>query len=891
MSRLYDLIKDDIDKLNEYRKLELEDFKKAKSFPMLYEIEPHRYKVNILLEKISTTIRKKVGEKEFKDITDKYENARKDILINYVKYSYDLKLNPILDYETLFDHIEKSIPEEVTSEIIKEYEANHDYIKPVKKPLEPYVNDILRDMEEIKGITPDEKKMFTKYLNYAKDEIVEKQNNNMDHLIDMVSYKRSSIALDNLEKWANQNGMDGVNVGAYDSKHQKIVVVSNTSDKENKLFKPTLDTKPNFSKEFKNKIIALNKFLENKPVLAHAQAGETGFKEYGFLEYFNATSRLNALIDKQHTLTNDADKRANLFSISAEARKLQDISKEYNEILDYIKENFDINDVALSGNIYSGRQTSFTDSLSKFKSTLPERWDNENAPYGVILNGYIQFKALVKNADSTVEDFLADPIGEYIAGAKKNLDRVALENSLKVNEAPLGKRIATTLFNSGIVYRSTINYMSGVRGVEFLINQCEENDANYDFINASQIAITYAKKFNASGTDLFGYKSNPDLDSLKNLFAFGNDIDNLYSVSKNYPFDLDNKGIIAKAYDAQIKSKANLNPVMECRNILEATKDFFNEYKRLMLENSNNSIDINPGAILLAGKEYFKDYLLKNNINPLNIANKNERKEVLDFLNDPFVSFENKFARNNDFFCKNGERGILNFGVIERSFKECLYNKYENNIEYFTNKIAENVLNTPNANKNVNQILNDNKGGYFERKIGTTSKEYLALENSIKNSLDAYSTSYGDFTMPKYYAEKYLEHKLPEGANENNLKENEKRRVEFCRSIIKTCNELERHNKTLDENKKIEEKHNKEIKEAETLERYKARYKNIKEQQKIDKEYAYSDNTKFIEKNNDNAKAEFDFNEQLKKDSNDSILNENFDIPEESEIGNLEINK
>ena len=33
------------------------------------------------------------------------------------------------------------------------------------------------------------------------------------------------------------------------------------------------------------------------------------------------------------------------------------------------------------------------------------------------------------------------------------------------------------------------------------------------------------------------------MDSLKNLFAFGNDIDNLYTVTKNYPFTLDAKGV------------------------------------------------------------------------------------------------------------------------------------------------------------------------------------------------------------------------------------------------------------------------------------------------------------------------------------------------------------
>ena len=889
MSKFYELIRKDIEELNKYRELEKTDFKKAKSFPKVYEAETHRYRINSLLEIISQTIRKTKGEQAFKDIMDKYQNVRKDILINYVKYSYEYKMNPILDYETLFNHIEESITDNISDEIIKGFEKNQDFIKPVKKPLEPYVRGIILDMENIKGITPDEKEMATKYLNYAKDEIVEKQNNNMDHLIDMVSDKRSSIADGKLEEWANKNHMDGLSVAAYDTKHEHIAVVNNKTDIENKLFKPTLDMKPNFSKEFKNKIYSLNRFLQDKQVLKDAQAGETSFKEYGFLSYFNSTSRLNELIDRQLKLTNDNDKRANLFSICAEARKLKDISKEYDEILKYIKENFDINEVALCGNIYSGRQTSFDGNLSGFKSTLPERWDNENAPYGVILNGYIQLKMLAKNAETKIEEIIEDPIGEYIAGAKKYLDKVSLDNCPKVGEAPLGKRIASTLFNAKKVFMLSYQYMSGFRGVEFLVNQCEENEDNYDFINAFQIAMTYAKKFNIQETEYFGYKSNPDLDSLKNLFAFGNDIDNLYSLSKNYPFDLDNRGIIARAYDAQIKSKTSLNPVLECRSILETTKDFFNEYKRLILESNDNDIAINPGAILLAGKEYFKDYLLKNNINPLDIADKNERKEVLNFLNDPFVSFSNKYARNNEFFSKPDERGIKNFTDIEYSFKECSYNKYQANIEYFNNKITDNLLNTPNANKNVTQILDDNKGGYFERKIGTTSKEYLALEESIENSLDAYSSSYGDFTMPKYFAEKYLEHKLPEGVNENNLKINEKRRVEFCRSIIKTCNDLEKHNKKIEDDKNVEAKREKERKESESFERNKNKYIELLKKQKEEKEYSYLDNVKLIENVKINVEEKLGFNEQLEKDSNDSIIASNFEIPVESEIASMEM--
>jgi len=124
MSKFYELIRKDIEELNKYRELEKTDFKKAKSFPKVYEAETHRYRINSLLEIISQTIRKTKGEQAFKDIMDKYQNVRKDILINYVKYSYEYKMNPILDYETLFNHIEESITDNISDEIIKGFEKN-----------------------------------------------------------------------------------------------------------------------------------------------------------------------------------------------------------------------------------------------------------------------------------------------------------------------------------------------------------------------------------------------------------------------------------------------------------------------------------------------------------------------------------------------------------------------------------------------------------------------------------------------------------------------------------------------------------------------------------------------------------------------------------------------
>ena len=889
MGKLYELIKEDIEKLKEYREIEVEDFGKSKSFPVLLEAEKHRHKVNELLSSISYTIRKKLGDAEYDRIMNKYQNVRKDINITSIRYSYEYKMNPILDYETLLDYIENSIKKDVFDDIVKDYEDKKDFIKPADKPLEPYIRAILIDMNDIKKMSADEKNMTTKYLNYIKDEIVAKKNNNIEHVIDMVANKRSSIADGKLEEWAAKNNMDPIKVGAYDGEHRHVIGISNSSNIEKELFKPVLNMKQNFSDEFKNKIIDLDNYLKNKSVLKKTQAGESDFKEYGFLSYFDSVGKLNMLVDNQLKLNSEKDKIENLYKISNEASKLQKISKEYDEILDYIKQQFDINTVGLNGNIYSGRQTTFDGNLKSFKPSLPEKWDNENAPYGVILNGYIQFKALVENAESTIEDMLNDPVGEFISGAKKYMDKVTDGLNIKANEAPLGKRIAYALFNTDKVFLSTNNYMRSIRGLEFLYNQCEENEKNYDDITSISIAVTYARNFTIDGTELFGNGIDVDMDSLKNLFAFGNEVDNLYTVSKNYPFSLDSKGVIAKAYDAQIKSKASLDPVSECRNVLEICKDYYNEQRILFTQPNKYSLGIAPGAILLAGKEYFKDYLIKNNINPLDIANDKERKEVLDFLNDPFVSFQNKYEENNNFFNAKEERGLKKFSDLEYSFKECSFNKYENNLNYFNNKITENIKNTTNANKSINDIFEDNKGGYFERKFGTTSKEYNAVREAVESALDEYSSSYGDFTMAKYFAQKYVDHKLPEGVNEDNLKPNEKRRVDFCRSIIKTCNEMEENNKQIEANKEIEAQRKQKEKEDTRLNNRLNIYKDIMEKHKKEKEFSYLKDVKLIE--NKELNKEVDFEKQLEKDSNlnDSLISDNFDIPEESKMVDLDI--
>jgi len=718
-------------------------------------------------------------------------------------------------------------------------------------------------MENDKKISQDEKDVYIKYLNYAKDNIIEKQKNIVEHTIDKVSVKRTATAVTKYKDWITKNGYDGIKYDAYNDEHERIISIENYTDVEGEMYKPFLNKKINYSDEFKNKIFNLKRFIDSKNILKEYQAGESGSKEYGFLDYFNQAIKVDKLIDNHMKLQTSEEKRANLVKISHEVKNLERIEKEYDEVLNYIKENFNVDDIALCGNIYSGRVYSFNNDLSKFRPNLPEKWDNENAPYSAILSGFCQLMGTVEYSHTTLEEFFDDPINKFLNGNKINLDKVCEERSLKKEEAPLGKRIARTLCIPKDQFVLMSSYRVLGRGFEFLYNQCEENDQMYENYFLTEIGLSFTNKLSVTNDTLFGSQYDPDYDSLKNLFAFGNDFDNLYSVSKKYPFDLETKGVIAKQYENQIKSQADINPLSMCKNLISNYKSYLIEtYNIARTEGRNQFVLVSQDKVLFAAKEYFKDYLLINKINPLDIPNEKDRKEVLDFLNNPVLSIKNSFNNN-----ELNESGInpADFNILKENYNSNLKGLNEDSIEYFNEKFNENINDTLNEGKDIETIFEDNKGGYFERKIDTTSKEYKALRASVESMFDENSANYGDHKMAKFYAEKYLEHKLPEGVLEENLKENEKRRVQFCRSFIKTCNELERHNSEKIENENVNIHDNYENK----LESYNNKMARIN----ADLEYAKMVEIKLepVIKKDINA----DFQENLSNDVNDLKVNKN----------------
>ena len=146
MGKLYELIKEDIEELNKYREFEVQDFGKSKSFPALLEAEKHRTKVNTLLDAVSLSLRKKLGDDKYDKIMDKYKNARKDIVINPIRYSYEYKMNPILDYETLLDHVENSVSKDVFDAIVTEFDKNANSIH--RKCVYTYMRELVWRLSE-----------------------------------------------------------------------------------------------------------------------------------------------------------------------------------------------------------------------------------------------------------------------------------------------------------------------------------------------------------------------------------------------------------------------------------------------------------------------------------------------------------------------------------------------------------------------------------------------------------------------------------------------------------------------------------------------------------------------------------------------------------------------
>ena len=194
-------------------------------------------------------------------------------------------------------------------------------------------------------------------------------------------------------------------------------------------------------------------------------------------------------------------------------------------------------------------------------------------------------------------------------------------------------------------------------------------------------------------------------------------------------------------------------------------------------------------------------------INPYDKV-KNSDKELLEkeFLSNPLkfikkhgkelaekISVDNKEKDNWLKHCKDLYHGVLNL--------EDDYNEVEkiNRVNNMKKKLCEKSGFIGDID--LNNMLSNYKGGFFERMFRTTSEEYRVFKATLLAFNDEDSKGYGDIDNLEGATRAYLYHKLPNFKETDELPKDEdirnlsgtsKKRVELCINVLKAVQEQRR---------------------------------------------------------------------------------------------------
>ena len=822
MGKLFNAVKSNYDALAQFQDKQEQNYMVETSFDNIINNIPKVIYLNYFINQVESDKKYYFGsEDKYNTFIEETKGVFSNNTKQIPKAIYDEKKVMIdvkgVEYEKILDTLEKKIGEEKTNELLEKFKSFTPREPKIDHPFTDYNKKIENELDEL-NITSDKINEYKEALQYAAEElIVKKEKDNTEQIIDHVNRVRELNAKAVIRQVADEIGADGEKVDAMKSAWNAVAFAADETE-DKLLLNPFLSVKPQYTEEFKNKIIELDNLVTEKGLIPNGNPGESGSKEYGFLDYFDKAEELKNELLNYGKLVDSSDKVQSLEKITQKANELKDITNKYNDVLAFVKENFDTSKISLNANIYSGRQKVPEKGINTFAQNLPKRWDLKDAAPGIVLSGFAQLKGAAKLAGVSVEEYMEDPNKYYLMGAKKmalELDKKYIVSAKDAdgNQIPLGKRIAHAMIQDENVYTNMIDsYRPYNRGVEFL-NNVSEYDSNTNkniVITGAAFSLTYM--YDHSSGALFTKNFQPDYKSLQNLFALGNDADNLLALSENYFQDDGKVANVDEAYNLKIKVMNQVNPLNETRRVMGVIRDYLVERKQMYIERRNDEStdleleeEISPAQMMVAAKQYMNDYIYKNNINILDL-DKKQQKEVLEFLNDPVKSFVAKYQGEENLLRQDNQGKLLEtFNSIDNEFKSEFDKLYKNTGDRFVN--AFNDLNTQtkgkNSGKSIDQILDDNKGGFLERKFGTSSKEYKALAESVKAATDPKSRTYGDLSGVRVYAQKYVDHKLPEGANFEKLSENEKRRIEFCHTIIGATLQMELNQKMEDSKIKL----------------------------------------------------------------------------------------
>ena len=808
MGLLFDAVKREYENIIKFKELEQTNFLESRKFDNYYKAMMSQVRVNKYLSMINEKAKYFYGlnNLDYNGTMKQFENIIGDIKNGFPVF--DIKADQIYDFKPILDQIEADIKPVEVKTIVEDDEVNeYKIVEPEKHLLNDMTMSIRMSLSALNikdsEISREDRVNIPTLLNYVNDLIVAKADTDvMDKVIENVSEGTGIEAKNHVEEFANKNGYDpdelkNANGG------MAMLDFYPANNKQGDLLKDISNQGLNLSNEYKSKILELDRLITEKNIIQNANGGESDHKEYGFTDWINKATEVKDAVVKINSIKSSQreEKIQAIKEFIEKTKEFQEINQKYVDLYEEIENKFDIKKISLPGNIYSGRAHPYND-IKSFKPDIPKNFDNERAPYGVIINGYAQLKAFCNNNNIALKDLLDNPAKEYRKAGYEFVKNIDQKYALPRGNNTLGKRMAHALVQIDGEYNKKIGEFSySSRALEFLWQTQEQNENSIDTYIKGSATVGSVHLFNHNADRMFNKEDDEaDYDTLKSLFARGDDVDNLFTLSKNYRDenlelvkDLDEK------YNAAVTAKAH-NPANECNRILKTINEFLAERKYLddheeEITNGKAVLKtdaVSPAKIFAAGREYFKDYLVKNNINLLDVPAGN-RKKIFEFINDPVSAFQKKYGNKNIFFLDRQDK-TETYNSFKAEFKTEMNKMYDKeNTKNFVNDFAQNNQKEHgyNTGKNINTILSDNKGGFFERYIlRNTSKEYKALEEAVKAATNPNSPTNGDYDQAKLYAIKYLEHKLPEGVNENNLSATGKRRIEFCRSFLKTLDAL-----------------------------------------------------------------------------------------------------
>ena len=784
-----------IEELKKYKALKEKDLGKALEYNNLLKVKAAAEHVAAFTRHIKNVPQNFLCSKdELRAFMDKHNDLFPEGTFPYVSSmneNGDVTI-PNVDYEKIFNALEEEFPNSVNN-LENEYNKCDSNYDKISHPLENLTNQMKESVDELFDVI-EEQQAIQDALDYANEEIVDKLGENIvDSTIDLNGNKRSFEAVIDFPNFVRRNGLDKDKVINHTPHSKKVISPGFTNDPKHFLdYKEFLNMDLTLSDEFKKKIIGLDNLLKEEGLLQKAAGGESDFKEYGMVDYFAKNYALKTAIVEHSKLTNNEDKVNSLRNIKQKVDELKEVKSKYDKVFKYIKDNFDINDISLPINVYAGRPKQVENgNLANWRPNLPPKYDNENAPYTVILSGFSQLKAACQDFNSSLEDYLDHPIQTYINQARE----IGAKEDRKYyiprsEENTLGKRMARALVTPSRCYGelSTFNMVGG-RGTEFLYNVSDHSDKTNDNVIIANINKDYTNLFMHSPELMFGRRDRPDINNLKNLFANGDKTDQLYKVSnKYYTEDTCEKGTLCDQYTQGLKDRKNVPIEEEYRRVMNALKDYNAESKNILREpvvtksgQPDYHVGYSFGTMAFAGREYLSDYIKENNLSLLSIEDKKLRDEITDFMVDPMNVITKKHIKEADLASETKANAVNCFNRELQKNRRPV-DKTQEFIKRFNDH--NNKPGSGNRNKNFLKILSDNKGGIFERWRGTTSKEYTALKKISAAVVDINSPSFGDYESAYKYAIAYKNYKMPEGVRYENLKDIEKRRIDFCDSII-----------------------------------------------------------------------------------------------------------